>query len=118
MAGERQIRSAREFGSRRYVRVTLNKPGFLIPAPNAPWIQCVIVEVSDDGVCLDVGSLPVPKLFGVAFTSGGEVLRVCRLAWRRGELVGGLFVSAKELRRGREPAKADAAGGGRDQAGQ
>lgn len=106
----------RDFGAvRRHVRVALNKPGSLIPAPNAPWIECMIVEVSDDGVCLDVGSLPVPKIFGVAFTSGGEVLRVCRLAWRKGELVGGHFVSAKELRKGKRPAEAGAAatqGGG------
>jgi hypothetical protein len=55
----------------------------------------------------------VPDLFGLAFTAGGEVLRVCSLAWRRGELIGARFVTAKELRQdfvvsNGEPAKARA----------
>jgi hypothetical protein len=89
--------------ARKHVRVDLHKPGFLIPAPEAPWIECMIVDVSDDGVCLEVGALSVPKIFGLAFTSGGEVLRVCSLTWRKGELVGARFVTAKELRAGFEP---------------
>jgi hypothetical protein len=78
----------------------MNKPGYLILAPDAPWIQCQIVNVSDTGVCAEVGALAVPELFGIAFTSGGEVLRVCSLVWRRGPLVGARFVTAKELRKG------------------
>jgi len=74
-------------GARKHFRIDLHKPGFLIPAP-------------DEGVCLDVGALSVPKVFGLAFTSGGEVLRVCSLTWRKGELVGARFVTAKELRAG------------------
>jgi hypothetical protein len=92
----------KNLGARKQVRVDLQKPGFLIPAPDAPWLECLIVEVSDDGVCLEVGALVVPKIFGLAFTAGGEVLRVCSLAWRRGELVGARFVTAKELRQGFE----------------
>ena len=53
-----------------------------------------------NGACLEVGDLAVPKLFGLSLTSGGEVLRVCTLIWRRGELIGARFVSAKELRQG------------------
>jgi hypothetical protein len=94
-------------GARKDVRVELHKQGFLIPAPEAPWIECLIIEVSDEGVCLDVGALAVPNLFGLAFTPGGEVLRVCSLVWRRGELIGANFVTAKELREGFEPTGAD-----------
>jgi hypothetical protein len=94
---------ARKDPARKQVRVDLLKQGFLIPAPDAPWIECMIVEVSDDGVCLDVGALSVPKIFGLAFTAGGEVLRVCSLAWRKGELVGAHYVTAKELRAGFVP---------------
>jgi hypothetical protein len=93
-------KARKKAGPRKPVRVDLYKPGYLIPAPDAPWIECVIVEVSDEGVCLDVGALAVPKIFGLAFTAGGEVLRVCSLAWRQGELIGANFVSAKELRQG------------------
>src|SRR5581483_10721668 len=78
----------------------LHKPGVVIPAPDAPWIECTIVDVSEKGACLDVGSLPVPDLFGLAFTATGEVLRVCSLVWRRGELIGAEFLSASELRAG------------------
>lgn len=89
--------------ARKSVRVDLHKPGFLIPAPDAPWIECVIIEVTDSGVCLEVGALAVPDIFGLAFTAGGEVLRVCFLTWRRGELVGARFVSASELRQKETP---------------
>ena len=45
----------------------------------------------------------VPKLFGLTFTSSGEVLRVCSLIWRRGERIGARFVSVKELKQGLVP---------------
>jgi hypothetical protein len=104
-------RHRKDLGARKHIRVDLQKPGFLIPAPDAPWIECLIVDVSDAGVSLNVGALAVPKLFAVAFTAGGEVLRVCSLVWRRGELLGARFVTAKELRQGADPrlAKAPAA---------
>ena len=89
--------------ARKQVRVDLHQQGFLIPAPDAPWIECMIVEVSDEGVCLDVGALSVPKIFGLAFTAGGEVLRVCSLIWRKGELVGAHYVTAQQLRMGFVP---------------
>ena len=100
-------RDHKDVGARKHIRVELYKPGFLIPAPDAPWIECMIVDVSDDGVCLEVGALAVPKLFGLAFTAGGEVLRICALVWRRGELIGARFVTAKELRQGFGPDEAD-----------
>ena len=93
-------RHRKDLGARKHVRVNLHKPGFVIPAPDAPWIECTILDVSEKGVSLDVGSLPVPKLFGLAFTATGEVLRVCSLVWRNGEIVGAEFLSAKELRAG------------------
>ena len=52
---------------------------------------------------LDVGDLAVPKMFGLSLTAGGEVRRVCTLIWRRGELVGVRFISARELRKGVAP---------------
>jgi hypothetical protein len=67
-----------DLGARKSVRIELQTQGFLIPAPDAPWIECTIVDVGDGGVCLEVGDLAVPKLFGLAFTAGGEVLRELR----------------------------------------
>ena len=96
-----------ELGARKQARVDLYQPGFVIMAPDAPWIDCLIVDVSSAGACLHVGALAVPPLFGLAFTAGGEVLRVCSLVWRQGERVGVRFVTAKELRQGAEPEAAD-----------
>jgi hypothetical protein len=93
-------RHPKDLGARRHARVNLRKPGFLIPAPDAPWIECEIIDVSEKGACLDVGDLPVPDMFGLAFTARGEVLRVCSLVWRRGERIGARFLTAKELRGG------------------
>ena len=98
-------RHRNDLGARKSVRIDLQTQGFLIPAPDAPWLECTIVDVGDGGVCLDVGDLAVPKLFGLAFTAGGEVLRVCLLVWRRGELIGARYVTAKELRQGLVPAE-------------
>jgi hypothetical protein len=50
-----------------------------------------------------VGDLAVPKVFGLSLTAGGEVRRVCTLIWRRGELVGVRFISARELRKSVAP---------------
>ena len=91
-------RHRKDLGDRKNVRIDLYKTGFLIPAPDAPWIECVIVDVSEKGACLDVGALVVPELFGLAFTAGGEVIRVCSVIWRRGGLIGARFVTAKQLR--------------------
>ena len=98
-------RHRKDLGARKGVRIDLYQTGFLIPAPDAPWIECLIVDVGDGGACLDVGALAVPEMFGLAFTAGGEVLRVCSLIWRRGELIGARFVTAKELRQGFVPAE-------------
>ena len=97
-------RDRKDLGARKFVRVDLYKPGFLIPAPDAPWIECYILDISENGACLDVGDLAVPKVFGLSLTAGGEVRRVCTLIWRKGELVGVRFISAQELRKGIAPA--------------
>ena len=93
----------KDLGERKHARIDLHKPGFLIPAPDAAWIECTIIDVSENGACLDVGAMSVPKIFGLAFTGGGEVLRVCLLIWRQGERLGARFVTAKELRQGFAP---------------
>src|SRR5260370_30796679 len=100
-------RHRKDLGARKHVRVDLYKQGFLIPAPDAPWIECLIVDVSEEGVSLDVGALAVPDLFGLSFTPGGEGLRVCSLARRTGELIGAELVPAQEVRPGFETSEAD-----------
>ena len=79
-------RDRKDLGARKFVRVDLRKRGFLIPAPDAAWIECYILDISDNGACLDVGDLAVPKVFGLSLTAGGEVRRLCTLIWRKGEI--------------------------------
>ena len=99
-------RDRKELGARKFVR----KRGFLIPAPDAPWLECHVLDISENGACLEVGDLAVPKMFGLSLTAGGAVRRVCALIWRKGEFVGVRFISAQELRKGIGPAgEADAA---------
>jgi hypothetical protein len=92
------VRHRKDLGARRHERIEYRRPGYIIPAPDAPWIECFILDVSESGICLEVGALAIPKVFGISFTSGGAVIRVCHLAWRRGELIGARYVTAKQLR--------------------
>ena len=93
-----QARHRDDPGDRKQRRVDYQRQGFIIPAPDAPWVECVICDVQDDGLRVDAGSLAVPDIFAVSFTSGGEVVRLCRRVSRRGRLIGARFVTTDELR--------------------
>ena len=97
------MRSRRDVGDRKQWRVDYQRPGYIIPAPDAPWVECVICDVSDSGLRVDAGSLAVPEVFAVSFTSGGEVVRLCRRVWRRGRLIGARFVTTQQLRQSDPP---------------
>lgn len=97
------MRHHKDLGERKQRRVDYRRPGFIIPAPDAPWVECVICDVSDGGLRVDAGSLAVPEVFAVSFTAGGEVVRLCRRVWRRGSLIGARFVTTKQLRDGDAP---------------
>jgi hypothetical protein len=97
----------KDLSKRKAERIDYQRPGFIIPAPDAAWIECFITDVSDSGVCLNVGALIIPETFGVAFTPCGNVRRVCITAWRRGELMGARFITAKELRKEVQPSRRD-----------
>jgi hypothetical protein len=47
---------------------------------------------------VDVGSLVIPEIFGLAFNTRGTVVRVCVGVWRNGPTIGARFITAKELR--------------------
>jgi hypothetical protein len=98
MGWEYTVRHRKDLGARKQQRVDYHRTGFIIPAPDAPWVECTICDVSEGGIRVDAGSLAVPDVFAVSFTSGGEVLRLCRRVWRRGGLIGARFVSTKQLR--------------------
>jgi hypothetical protein len=89
-----------ELGERKHNRIEFQKSGFVILEPDGPWIECSLLDISDGGACLEVGDLPVPKIFVLVMTSDGRVRRACMTVWRRGELLGARFVTAEQLRQG------------------
>jgi hypothetical protein len=94
------VAKAVELGERKHTRKEFQKAAFVILEPDGVWIECSIVDISDGGACLEVGDLPVPKIFVLVMTPDGRVRRACMTAWRRGELLGARFVTAEQLRRG------------------
>ncbi len=92
------MRHHKDLGDRKQHRVDFERPAYVIPAPDAPWVECVICDVSDGGLRVDAGSLAVREIFAVSFTSGGEVVRLCQRVWRRGRLIGARFITTKQLR--------------------
>jgi PilZ domain-containing protein len=89
-----------ELGERKYNRIEFQKSAFVILEPDGPWIECGILDISDGGACLEIGDLPVPKIFVLVMTPHGRVRRACLTVWRRGELLGARFVTAEQLRQG------------------
>ena len=63
----------------------------------------MILDISKGGARLEVGALPVSKLFLLILTPNGEVRRACLTTWRNGPQLGACFVSLKEIRRGLTP---------------
>jgi hypothetical protein len=88
-----------DLGERKHARVGFERPGFLILEPDGPWLECFVTDISEGGAGLRVGSLALPKNFMLLLTENGEVKRICRLVWRRGEFAGVRFLTVKELMR-------------------
>ncbi|MGN6308322.1 MAG: PilZ domain-containing protein [Xanthobacteraceae bacterium] len=100
---------ATELGKRKNVRVDFRRPARIVVVPNGRSFHCNIVDISQGGVCVDVGDLIVQKFFVLIVSSRGHVRRACKLIWRRGALVGACFVTAKQIKEdGRSPASEDA----------
>jgi hypothetical protein len=70
-------RDRKDLGARKHVRVDLRKPGFLIPAPDAPWIGRSLIQRlrdqpdSEDGLSGFIQQLHLP--FGVFDQLAGNV---------------------------------------------
>jgi hypothetical protein len=92
------VRHNKDLGSRKHYRVSYGKPGYVFCAPDAFGLQCIIRDISEGGIQLDVGELVLPRIFGVAFTANGSIQRLYKPVWRRGGLVGAKVLSAKEFR--------------------
>ncbi len=93
----------KELGARRSVRVDFRRQAFIVVVPNGPLFQCKIVDISHEGICVDVGDLFVQKFFVLVIASGGKIRRACKLIWRRGALIGACFVTAKQIKEDGRP---------------
>jgi hypothetical protein len=58
------VRHRKDLGARKHERIEYRRPGYIVPAPDAPWIECFILDVSESGICLEVGALAIPQIFG------------------------------------------------------
>jgi len=94
------VGKATELGERKHSRIEFQKAAFVVLEPDGPWIECTIMDISEGGLCLEVGDLPVPKIFMLVMSPDGRVRRACMTAWRRGEMLGARFVTAEQLRQG------------------
>ena len=101
--GEYQMRKSREYGGRKHERIDFRRPAFVVLQPGGPWLECMLLDISEGGARLEVGTLPVSKIFILSLTPNGEVRRTCMTTWRRGPLLGARFVGLKEIRRGFKP---------------
>lgn len=99
------MRKATEYGNRRHERIDLMRRAAVALTPSGPWLDCMLLDISEEGARLDVGGLPVPKLFMLILTPNGAVRRACLRIWRRGPLLGAHFVGLKQLQRGVGPQK-------------
>ena len=87
-----------ELGKRKAHRVECHRSGFIVTTPTSPFVECRLHDISETGVCIDVGDLPVPDFFALALTPNGEVMRFCSRVWRRGGIIGARFVRTDQLR--------------------
>ena len=97
------MRKSKDLGGRKHERIDFHRPAFVVLEPGGPWLECMILDISKGGVRLEVGALPVSKLFVLILTPNGEVRRACLTTWRNGPLLGARFVNLKEIRRGLTP---------------
>jgi len=103
-------RHRKDLGARKHVRVELYKPGFLIPAPEAAWIECQILDVSDQGCVSGGGRAGSAEDFRPRLHGGRRGVSGVLAGLAQGRLIGARFVSAKELRQGLAFADADLGG--------
>ena len=89
-----------DLGQRRHHRVEIETPAILYLKPNGRGMHCLVQNISDGGVSLQVGDLPVPNIFILQLTP--QIRRLCKIAWRQNDILGASFVTPKEVRKAAE----------------
>jgi hypothetical protein len=77
---------------RRFHRAHVRKPAKVIFSPDDGLIDCIVLDLSIGGACLELASPAIiPEQFDLTFDSA-RTLRACRVAWRSGHKIGVAFV--------------------------
>ncbi len=86
-----------DLGQSRPPRFELQTPTILYLEPDGRGMHCVVRDISHGGVSLQVGDLPVPLIFILQLTP--QIRRLCKIAWRRNDVLGASFVTPKQVRK-------------------
>jgi PilZ domain len=82
-----------EHDRRRHPRVALGLKGSMAFGPCAPRRTCVIVDISEGGVRLNIGLLlDPPERFGLSLQPRDIFQRECRVVWRTDYEIGAKFI--------------------------
>jgi hypothetical protein len=98
------VKNKKDLGNRKHVRVNMQKSASVILEPNGLEFECTVLDISEGGVRLNVGGLAMPKIFMLELAP--QIRRLCKLAWRRREIIGASFVAQKD--REKSPGRAQA----------
>lgn len=81
--------------NRRHRRLDFNRTVFILYDPASPLFECTLLDISEGGARIEVGTLNLPATFILLLTPDADVRRFCRKVWRRGSEVGVRFVKPK-----------------------
>jgi hypothetical protein len=77
---------------RKHVRQPRNQTAKFQTAAGAPWQDCRVTEVSNEGVRLRASGGQVPDRFTLLLADEGAEQRKCKVIWRSGHEVGAEFM--------------------------
>lgn len=76
---------------RRHKRADITRPVYILYDTASPLFECTLLDISDGGARMDVGTLKLPDTFILLLTPHADVRRFCRTVWRRGTQIGVRF---------------------------
>ncbi len=80
---------------RQSPRKTVNSPAWVNLGGGAPARDCLLVDISDTGARLELGTpAEMPPTFALLLSANGTVQRQCQIVWRSNSQVGVQFCSA------------------------
>jgi hypothetical protein len=78
-------------GKRKHRRVAIRRQAFVYIDPDGDGLECMLEDISEGGVCLNVNDVPVGNIFVLQLSP--QVRRLCRVQWRAGDRLGASFIN-------------------------